>query len=227
MLESNLSSYSTSFRSSYNNNMKQNIELKSDDSNNDYHVEMVKSRQTVTPRKSPRSNKSGANSLALTVVDNSTRLRGNWAPPIICSVLKYLFEIDDVKFFFEIWPYCIFPIFFAFSDATYRHTTVIKITVLFFSLPEMIQLIYRLQSILLFRCSFQLVSAEFYFLILAFITTFIYILAEMGLSFSPPTRPTLSPSSFNKEMNRLKKENFSIRDDISRFRNTLQVILTN
>lgn len=49
----------------------------------------------------------------------------------------------------------------------------------------------------------------------------------MGLSFSPSARPTLSPSSFNKEMNRLKKENFSIRDDISRFRNTLQVIILN
>ena len=47
----------------------------------------------------------------------------------------------------------------------------------------------------------------------------------MGVSFSPPTRPTLSPSSFNKEMNRLKKENYSIRDDISRFRNTLQVTI--
>jgi hypothetical protein len=46
---------------------------------------------------------------------------------------------------------------------------------------------------------------------------------ESGLCFSPPVRPSLSPASFCKEMSRLKKENYSIRDDISRFRSTLQV----
>lgn len=39
---------------------------------------------------------------------------------------------------------------------------------------------------------------------------------------SSPVRPTLSPASFSKEMSRLKTENFNIRDDIMRFRGTLQ-----
>ena len=43
------------------------------------------------------------------------------------------------------------------------------------------------------------------------------------MPYSPLQRPTLSPISFGKEMTRLKNENYSIKDDIARFRNTLQV----
>lgn len=76
MLQSN---YSTSFRNNHNNNSstKQNSEMKAYNSNYNYHAETVKSRQTVTPRKSPsQKSRSVANDLALTVIENSTRLRG-------------------------------------------------------------------------------------------------------------------------------------------------------
>lgn len=76
MLQSN---YSTSFTNNHNNNSstKQNSEMKAHNSNYNYCAETVKSRQTVTPKKSPsQKNRSVANDLALTVVENSTRLRG-------------------------------------------------------------------------------------------------------------------------------------------------------
>ena len=84
MLMSSLSSYSAAFQNNNNNNnncntfsTKQNSELKTYNSNNEYITETVKSRQTFTPKKSPSNkNKSVTNNLALTVVDNSTRLRG-------------------------------------------------------------------------------------------------------------------------------------------------------
>ena len=52
---------------------------------------------------------------------------------------------------------------------------------------------------------------------------FFSIPLNLELSYSPCVRPTLSPASFCKEMTRLKNENYSIRDDITRFRCTLQV----
>ena len=83
---SSLSSYSAAFQNNNNNSnnndshkysTKQNSELKTYNSNNGYNTETVKSRQTFTPKKSPSNkNKSVTNDLALTVVDNSTRLRG-------------------------------------------------------------------------------------------------------------------------------------------------------
>ena len=87
MLMSSLSSYSAAFQNNNNNNSinndshkystKQNSELKSYNLKNEYNTETVKSRQTFTPKKSPlNKNKSVTNNLALTVVDNSTRLRG-------------------------------------------------------------------------------------------------------------------------------------------------------
>ena len=86
---SSLSSYSAAFQNNNNNNnnnndghtysAKQNSQLKTHTFNNECSTETVKSRQTFTPKKSPSNkNKSVANNLALTVVDNSTRLRGIW-----------------------------------------------------------------------------------------------------------------------------------------------------
>ena len=95
MLQSNLSSYSTSFRNSNNNNSstKQDSEMKANNSNYDYQAETVRSRQNVTPKKSPfQKNRSVANDFALTVIENSTKLRGiyNLFYEIFCCCCQLL-----------------------------------------------------------------------------------------------------------------------------------------